>query len=119
MEIVIVDVMALAGRFQRLLRLPLQDVGITVNTQCSFLLVHCLHVHEAMFTLPLNFVCFMQFMRFAVAFSSTFGYIDDVLFINNDQYHSWGMFIHLVPALGRVVSCLSNLVEQFRYKKRP
>jgi hypothetical protein len=64
-----------------------QFVGISMGTNCAPLLKDLfLYSHEAGFiqTLPHEKKIYL-----AVTFNSTFRYIDDVLSINNNQFHSY------------------------------
>ena len=62
-----------------------QSVGIRIGTNCAHLLVDLfLFSYEEQFIKKL---LHEKKMSLAVAFNSTLRYIDDVLSINNDQFH--------------------------------
>jgi hypothetical protein len=64
-----------------------QSVIIPKSTNCAPLLADLfLYSHEAEFIQKLRHE---KKTSFAVAFNSTFRYIDDVLSINNNQFHSY------------------------------
>jgi hypothetical protein len=63
-----------------------QTVGIPMGTNCAPLLANMfLYSFEAEFIQKLLF----QKNKSLVAFNSTFRYMDDVLTINNEQFHSY------------------------------
>jgi hypothetical protein len=65
----------------------LQTVGIPMATNCAHLLAELfLYSYEAEFIRKL---LHEKNKPLAVTFNSTFRYIDDVLSINNDQFHSY------------------------------
>jgi hypothetical protein len=64
-----------------------QIVGIPMGTNCAPLLADLfLYSYEAEFSQKL---LHEKIKPLAVAFNSTFKYIDDVLSINNDRFHSY------------------------------
>jgi hypothetical protein len=69
-----------------------QTVGIPMGTNCAPLLADLfLYSYEAEFIQkPLH----EKNKPLALAFNSTFRYIDDVLSINNDQFHSYADSIY-------------------------
>jgi hypothetical protein len=64
-----------------------QTVGIPIGTNCAPLLANLFfYSFEAEFIQNLSHE---KSKPLAVAFNSTFSYIDDVLSINNDKFHSY------------------------------
>jgi hypothetical protein len=64
-----------------------QSVGIPMGTNCAPLLVDLfLYSYEAEF---IQMLLHEKKKSLAVALNSTFRYIEDILYINNNQFHSY------------------------------